>query len=105
MKTLIKGGRLITPAETITADLMIEGEQIALIGKDLPAEGADQVIDAVGLLVMPGGVDVHTHWRNHDRYGLYRSRAWAACSQRRSLAPKSRQIRDRLRLPYEHHAL
>ena len=61
MKTLIKSGTMVTAAETFSADILIEGEQIQLIGKDLPAEGAE-VIDASGKLVMPGGVDAHTHF-------------------------------------------
>jgi dihydropyrimidinase len=61
MKTLIQSGTLITASETFTADILIEGEQIAAIGKDLPAEDAE-VIPAAGKLVMPGGVDPHTHF-------------------------------------------
>lgn len=61
MSILIKGGTLITAAETFPADILIEGERILAIGADLPAEGS-QVIDAAGKLVLPGGVDVHTHF-------------------------------------------
>lgn len=60
-RVLIKSGTLITAAETFRADILIEGERIAQVGVDLPAEGA-QVFDAQGKLVMPGGVDVHTHF-------------------------------------------
>jgi dihydropyrimidinase len=59
--TLIKNGTLVTASETFTADILIEGESISLIGKDLDGEGAE-VIDATGKLVMPGGVDPHTHF-------------------------------------------
>jgi dihydropyrimidinase len=61
MTTLIKSGILITAAETYPADILIEGEKISAIGKDLPAPPQAKVIDASGKLVMPGGVDVHTH--------------------------------------------
>src|SRR5512141_14873 len=61
MAILIKNGTLITAAETFEADILVEGEQIARIGKSLQAEGA-QAIDAAGKLVMPGGVDPHTHF-------------------------------------------
>ena len=60
-RTLIRGGTLVTAAETYEADLLIEGERIAAIGHSLPAEGA-QVIEAAGRLVLPGGVDPHTHF-------------------------------------------
>ncbi|MCB8961433.1 MAG: dihydropyrimidinase [Ardenticatenales bacterium] len=60
MKTLIKNGTIVTASDTIKADVLIEGEQVALIGRDLPADGAN-VIDASGKLLLPGGIDVHTH--------------------------------------------
>ena len=58
--TLIKNGTLITASETFDADILIEGEKIALIGKDLHHPNADQV-DATGKLIMPGGIDPHVH--------------------------------------------
>lgn len=61
MKTLIKGGTLITAAETFTADILISGEQIQQIGSDLNDSEA-HLIDARGKLVLPGGVDAHTHF-------------------------------------------
>ena len=61
MTTLIKNGTLVTASETFEADLSIEGEKIALIGRGLPVR-ADTVVDAAGKLVMPGGVDPHTHF-------------------------------------------
>ncbi len=61
MTLLIKGGTLVTAGETFQADLLVEGEQIALIGADLQAPPGAGVIDARGRLVMPGGVDVHVH--------------------------------------------
>ncbi len=61
MDTIIKSGTLITPAETYQADLLIQDEKISQIGWNLTSPGA-QIIDAAGKLVMPGGVDVHTHF-------------------------------------------
>lgn len=61
MTVLIKSGTLVTSAETFPADLLIEGEKIAAIGKDIQAPGAE-VIDASAKLVLPGGVDPHTHF-------------------------------------------
>ncbi|MEO8356386.1 MAG: dihydropyrimidinase [Chloroflexota bacterium] len=60
MATLIKNGTLITASETYDADILIEGEKISLIGKDLDHPSAD-VIDATGKLIMPGGIDPHVH--------------------------------------------
>ena len=47
MAILIKNGTLITASETFEADILIEGETISLIGKDLQHPGA-QIIDATG---------------------------------------------------------
>ncbi len=61
MKTLIKNGKIITEEDSILADLLIEDEKILQIGKDLRGLETDHVIDATGLYVLPGGVDVHVH--------------------------------------------
>lgn len=61
MTLLIQSGTLVTAAETFTADILVEGETIAAIGKNLRAPEDAQVVDAAGMLVLPGGVDVHTH--------------------------------------------
>src|SRR5437762_681359 len=60
MKTLIRNGRVITAADDYKADILIEDEVISVIGAKLEME-ADKVIDAVGKLVIPGGIDPHTH--------------------------------------------
>ncbi|HEX2697321.1 MAG TPA: hypothetical protein VHM28_06390, partial [Anaerolineales bacterium] len=60
MAILIKNGTLITASETFQADILIEGEKISRIGTDLQADSA-QVVDASGKLILPGGVDPHTH--------------------------------------------
>lgn len=61
MKTLIKSGTLVTASETFGADLLIQDGKIAEIGKDLSDDGATTV-DASGKMVLPGGVDPHTHF-------------------------------------------
>ncbi len=58
MSTVIKGGTIVTADRSYEADVLIEGETIAAIGKDLKG---DQTIDAGGAYVMPGGIDPHTH--------------------------------------------
>src|SRR5215510_1075211 len=60
MATLIKNGTLITASETFEADILIEGETISLIGKNLQHPSAE-VVDATGKLILPGGVDPHVH--------------------------------------------
>src|SRR6476469_2395747 len=60
MKTLIKNGRIVTAVDDYKADILIEGETISVIGARLEME-ADLTIDASGKLVIPGGIDPHTH--------------------------------------------
>jgi dihydroorotase len=64
-KILIKGGRVISPAQKLDdlCDVLIEKGRIVAIGKDLDAKGAE-VIDASGMLVTPGLVDIHVHLRD-----------------------------------------
>ncbi len=61
MSILIKNGTIITAVDEYKADILVEGEKIKAIGKDLNVK-ADEVIDASGKYVMPGGVDQHTHF-------------------------------------------
>ena len=60
MSLLIKNGRIITAVDDYHGDIFIDAERVAVIGKDLSIE-ADQLIDATGKYVFPGGVDPHTH--------------------------------------------
>ncbi|HRH46090.1 MAG TPA: dihydropyrimidinase [Pyrinomonadaceae bacterium] len=60
MRTLIKKGRIVTAVDDYHADILIEEGQVSLIGKKLEME-ADKVIDASRKLVIPGGIDPHTH--------------------------------------------
>lgn len=62
MKTLLKGGTLVTASEMFRADILIEDEKIALIGLDLPVAEYTQVLDVSNRLILPGGVDPHTHF-------------------------------------------
>ena len=64
MKTLIKGGRVIDPANKIDGvlDVLIEDGKIAAVGEELLGEDAE-IIDAEGLLVTPGLIDMHVHLR------------------------------------------
>jgi dihydropyrimidinase len=58
---LIRNGTLVTESATFASDILIEGDRIRDVAAGIPAEAADRVVDASGMLVMPGGVDVHTH--------------------------------------------
>ena len=64
MRLLIQGGRVVDPARNIDSqlDILIENGTIAHQGRGLGAEGA-QVLDAAGLVVAPGLVDMHVHLR------------------------------------------
>lgn len=64
MKLLVKGGRVIDPANNFSqvADVLVEGAVIAAVGRDLRADGAE-IIDAGGRLVLPGLIDMHVHLR------------------------------------------
>ena len=60
MRTLIKGGTIVTAVDRNVGDVLVEEEKISLIGRSIDVP-ADKVIDAAGKYVLPGGVDVHTH--------------------------------------------
>ncbi len=60
MGTLIKGGKVVSSTSTTLADVLIEGETIARVAPGIDAVG-HTVVDATGMLVLPGGIDVHTH--------------------------------------------
>jgi len=60
MRTLIKNGTIINADATIRADVLIDGERIAVMGEDLVMD-ADRTIDAADRWVVPGVIDVHTH--------------------------------------------
>ncbi|MFN0302405.1 MAG: dihydropyrimidinase [Burkholderiales bacterium] len=61
MKTLIKNGRIVTAVDDYVADILVDDGRIETIGKAIAVGGDVQIHDASGLLVLPGGVDVHTH--------------------------------------------
>jgi dihydropyrimidinase len=56
---VVRGGTVVTASDVFIADVGVSGGQIVAIAKDLPTAPLD--IDARGLQVLPGGVDVHTH--------------------------------------------
>ena len=60
MGILIKNGMVVSATESKALDVLIEGETIARVAAGI-GEARHEVVDASGLLVMPGGIDVHTH--------------------------------------------
>ena len=100
MNKLIKGGTVVTAEQTVRADVLCVDGLVAEIGPNLEAPTGTEVIDAGGCLVMPGGIDPHTHmelpfmgtvasedffgdicggsWWDHEHYRLCNSCATAA---------------------------
>jgi dihydroorotase len=65
MKRLLKGGRVVDPANGIDGvrDVLIDGDRIARVGTDLPVDGATVVEIPAGLVICPGFIDMHVHLR------------------------------------------
>src|ERR1700760_4170185 len=60
MGTFIKNGTVVSATESRKADVLVSGEMIARVGSGIN-EAGHEVVDATGMLVLPGGIDVHTH--------------------------------------------
>ncbi|MFD3454634.1 dihydropyrimidinase [Streptomyces sp. NPDC058691] len=66
-RTVIRGGLVVTAADEIHADVLVEGGRVAALAAHESdaargwTESADRVVDATGKYVIPGGVDAHTH--------------------------------------------
>jgi dihydroorotase (multifunctional complex type) len=61
---ILHGGSLVTPGGVQTADILVTGERIAVVGSDLSAGTPDApIIDVSGLTIFPGLIDVHVHLR------------------------------------------
>jgi dihydroorotase len=65
MKRLLKGGRVVDPVNGIDGvrDILIDGERIARVASNLPADGATVVEIPDGLVICPGFIDMHVHLR------------------------------------------
>ena len=64
MRTLFKGGCVVSGKGTEKLDVLVEGETIAAVGEDIRAEDA-QLVDCSGKLLFPGFIDGHTHFDLH----------------------------------------
>ena len=66
MRRLLKGGRVVDPANGVDGafDVLIDGDRISRVGRDLPVDEGVQVIDVPkGFVVVPGLIDMHVHLR------------------------------------------
>ena len=61
MGLLIKNGSVVTADKTFAADVFIEGGTIKDVRPDIAAEPAHEMLDAANMLLLPGGIDAHTH--------------------------------------------
>jgi dihydropyrimidinase len=59
--TIIRGGTVVNAEGEERADVLVEGETIKAVGRDLPVPTGATVVDAGGAYVLPGGIDPHTH--------------------------------------------
>ena len=66
--TIIEGGTIVTHESQFKGDLIVTGERISGIVADARGMLADERIDATGKLVIPGGIDVHTHFREPEEF-------------------------------------
>src|SRR5580658_635008 len=58
---LIQNGTVVNADDSVKADVLIDGATIKEVRAGIDASAADKVVDATGLLVLPGGIDAHTH--------------------------------------------
>jgi len=72
MDLVIKNGTIVTATDMYEADIGVEGEKIVAIGKEL---SGSKEIDAKGMMVFPGFIDVHTHIEM-PFMGTYSSDTW-----------------------------
>ncbi len=61
MAILVRGGTVVNADQSVRADVLIDGGVIQAVGPDLEAPAGAEIVDAGGALVMPGGIDPHTH--------------------------------------------
>lgn len=65
--TIITGGTIVTAADKMHCDVAIKDEKVVALGHELG--DADRLIDATGMLVLPGGVDGHCHIEQKSAVG------------------------------------
>ena len=96
---IIKGGTVVTAADTVRCDIGVKGGRIVVLADGL--DGADEVIDATGKLVLPGGIDSHVHIDEPPFYGVMNAGEFgtdtvaAACGGTTTIVPFVQQDRER----------
>ena len=77
MKYLLKNGTVVSGEKSEKLDVLVDGEKIVNVGKDLEA-GDAEVIDVEGKLLFPGFIDGHTHFdlRQHISYSRANQATW-----------------------------
>ncbi|HEX9821273.1 MAG TPA: dihydroorotase, partial [Methylomirabilota bacterium] len=65
MSLLIRNGRVVDPAASVDGvqDVLVAGDRIERLGRELPAPDGATVVDAAGKVVCPGFIDIHVHLR------------------------------------------
>ena len=58
---VIRNGTIVTATDTYASNIGITNGQIVALSKDLPVDNATRILDAKDCIVIPGGIDVHTH--------------------------------------------
>lgn len=104
MRTLlIKSGTIITASDTFEGDILIEGEHISSIGQNLFTAQDAEIVDARGKLVLPGGIDVHTHFdlpmfdtvSSDDHYTGHKAAAFGGTTTVIDFVPQDSENLDR----------
>lgn len=94
---VIRNGTVVTAADTVRCDVGVRDGRIATLGEDLGP--ADEIIDASGMLVMPGGIDSHCHIAQHSSMGVITADDFesgtisAACGGNTTIIPFAAQHR------------
>jgi dihydropyrimidinase len=112
MRTLIKNGKIATAEDCFRGSISIENGVIDDIGLDIKGS-FDQVIDAAGKIIIPGGIDVHTHFNLHTgsaiaRDDFYTGTVAAACGgttcivDHMGFGPKDCDLMHQLRIYHEY---
>ncbi|MBL8589956.1 MAG: dihydropyrimidinase [Methylobacteriaceae bacterium] len=81
--TIIKGGTIVTAADTFSADIGIRDGRIAALAESL--EGAREIIDARGKLALPGGIDSHVHIAQPSGPGIVMADDFESCTRSAAL--------------------
>lgn len=77
--TIIRGGTVATASDTFSCDVGIAGGKITALGSDLGT--APEIVDATGLLVLPGGIDSHVHIAQPSAPGIMMADDFASATR------------------------